>query len=307
MALQSYTSNKIGLAARASELLSLSSIYRRSSPEIAMKAFRQFSSIHKELAELRCQPIAGLDVLEVGCGQNPMNLALFARENRAIGIDSEITLAGVSIATTLKVLRANGAMRVVKSMGRKALGLDKRLKRAFEEVADIDPNSKLDIRLMDASSLSFPEESFDIVFSRAVFEHIENPTSVTREARRVLRPGGTFYCLLHLYTSDNGCHDARIFSGSPNRPPRWAHLRSAHRGTVQENTFLNRWRLPEWKEMCAAELPGSSVTPLMDDASPERRQELAILRDGGELTEYSDEELLSPTLKVIWSKSAVAA
>ncbi len=44
----------------------------------------------------------------------------------------------------------------------------------------------------DGVNLPFPDESFDLVYSRQVFEHVRHPDQVTREIRRVLRPGGVF-------------------------------------------------------------------------------------------------------------------
>lgn len=43
----------------------------------------------------------------------------------------------------------------------------------------------------DIGHLPFPNESFDMVISRSVIEHLEEPERVFREFFRVLRPGGT--------------------------------------------------------------------------------------------------------------------
>ena len=45
-------------------------------------------------------------------------------------------------------------------------------------------------RLEDAGLL---ENTFDVVYSNAVFEHLLSPSSVVTEVTRVLRPGGIFY------------------------------------------------------------------------------------------------------------------
>jgi ubiquinone/menaquinone biosynthesis C-methylase UbiE len=42
----------------------------------------------------------------------------------------------------------------------------------------------------DLSKLPFPEGHFDLVISRYVIEHLEDPGQVFREFRRVLKPGG---------------------------------------------------------------------------------------------------------------------
>lgn len=56
------------------------------------------------------------------------------------------------------------------------------------------PGTKLDFAQADLTMLSpFSDESFDVVGSDAVFEHVRNLPAVLREFHRVLRPGGIVY------------------------------------------------------------------------------------------------------------------
>ncbi len=46
----------------------------------------------------------------------------------------------------------------------------------------------------DPVSLPWPDSTFDAVLSLGVLEHVQFPERSLDEVRRILRPGGTFYC-----------------------------------------------------------------------------------------------------------------
>lgn len=54
-----------------------------------------------------------------------------------------------------------------------------------------------DVRIGDAEALTFPDDSFDVVYSNGVLHHIPDMAQAFREIRRVLKPGGRFYILLY--------------------------------------------------------------------------------------------------------------
>lgn len=56
----------------------------------------------------------------------------------------------------------------------------------------------VDLRLMDAQDLAFPDESFDAVVATCVFCSVPDPVLGLREALRVLRPGGRLLLLEHV-------------------------------------------------------------------------------------------------------------
>ena len=64
---------------------------------------------------------------------------------------------------------------------------------------------------MDVSRMTFPDSSFDFVFSYSVFHHLPNPAQAFREVARVLRAGGVAYISFQLFTSATGCLDPRYF------------------------------------------------------------------------------------------------
>ena len=82
---------------------------------------------------------------------------------------------------------------------------------------------------MDARAMTFGADSFDLVYSFHVLEHIQPPEQVVAEIRRVLKPGMPF-CL-----------------GTPNRRRVLGYLGSA-------NTPLTsklRWNIADWRARLA--------------------------------------------------------
>jgi SAM-dependent methyltransferase len=70
------------------------------------------------------------------------------------------------------------------------------------------------IRHEDATSLSFPDASFDVLVSNDVFEHVADIEATLSEARRVLRPGGTLLFSVPFYGTDATEQRAALVAGT---------------------------------------------------------------------------------------------
>jgi hypothetical protein len=82
--------------------------------------------------------------------------------------------------------------------------------------------------------------------------------------------------------------------------PYWPHLRSQHRDRVQAFAYINKLSLDDWRRVFSTELPGVNFAHDMDRGHlPEV---LGKLRADGELTGYTDEELLTHNFIMIWQK-----
>src|SRR5215469_383691 len=55
-------------------------------------------------------------------------------------------------------------------------------------------------------NLPFENDSFDVILSYDVFEHIETMDDLLRECRRVLKPGGTLYAVFPPFYHPTGSH-----------------------------------------------------------------------------------------------------
>lgn len=83
--------------------------------------------------------------------------------------------------------------------------------------------------------IPYPDESFDVVISANVLEHVDEPALVFAEIHRVLRPGGHF-----LFKTPNKHHYVPTIARlTPHRFHTWVNRR---RGVADCDTFPTRYR-----------------------------------------------------------------
>ncbi|MGQ0428418.1 MAG: class I SAM-dependent methyltransferase [Gammaproteobacteria bacterium] len=88
----------------------------------------------------------------------------------------------------------------------------------------------------DLAATGLGDDSVDVVYSRSVFEHLDDPAAVLREFRRILRPGGR--CL--VLTASLWDYATLIARLVPNR----FHARIVEQaeGRAREDVFPTRYR-----------------------------------------------------------------
>jgi SAM-dependent methyltransferase len=88
----------------------------------------------------------------------------------------------------------------------------------------------------DLADLPFADGSFDLVFSKYVFEHLRRPAVTLRELRRVLRPGG------HLvFHTPNRYHYVAL--GAMLTPQRFHVWFNERRGRAAADSFPTAYRI----------------------------------------------------------------
>jgi SAM-dependent methyltransferase len=247
--------------------------------------------------------LRGRRLLDVGAGQGLFQLAYFSRRNEVVGIDLEVIAQGASPVPYVRMLRSNGVRRTVKTVGRKLLGVDARYRAELTRQLGLRRFPRLRVLPMDACAMSFPDGSFEVVYSHSVFQHLPEPERGLEEVKRVLAPGGVAHLSFHLYTSDTGSLDPRLMRGAGEQLPLWAHLRPGLEELVLQNAYLNRLRLPQWRELLQSHLPGCRL--LLYAADRERLEaEARRLQAAGQLRDYQLDELTTRRIVALWQKPA---
>lgn len=283
-------------------LRSLVDVYRMNYRNIPMSVAREVKRMQEgeeRIVALFGKPIVNSDVLEIGPGQRSPFRYYFSARNRYLGIDIEPNQETGILAGFVDDLRNRGATRALKTLGRRAFGLDRSYDREMCHQLGI-AKAGGEILCMDAAQMTFDDESMDIVVSTSVFEHLPAPDRVISEIARVLRPNGVAQIITHLYTSDSGIHDTRIFAEVRDSIPLWSHLRPEHRHKVRSNSYLNEMRLAQYKREFDAHWPGAQH--ILFGETQAKRHALQELRAAGELSDFTDDELLADVLYTIWKK-----
>lgn len=122
------------------------------------------------------------------------------------------------------------------------LDLSDRFRNAGERLALEKGVSNVRFTQADGGALPFRDASFDVVLSHAVIEHVADPASYLREARRVLTPGGVLFLQTAPYLSPHGSHLPRL------KVPVPLHLLVGRRAAFAASCWLAR-RAPQWLDV----------------------------------------------------------
>lgn len=243
-------------------------------------------------------PLKNLNFLEIGPGQGLERAYYFGMRNHVTALDLDVIPTGPM--GYLKMIQENGFGRFAKTVGRQ-LFVGKANRAAWAKAIGAKTLQAPTLMHGNICQQVPKHKSYDGVISWSVFEHLPNPEAALTHVIEALRPGGLFYISLHLYTSNSGHHDIRAFTGKEDALPLWAHLRPSTSHLIEPSSYLNGWRLSQWRELLTAKAPG--FTEYLESYEHKQKygsQMTPELRK--ELSDYTDEELYTVNAIYMWKK-----
>ena len=245
----------------------------------------------ERMAQALGRPVRGLDILEIGAGQQCERARYLGQYNLTTVIDLDWIPRTSGIGDYVAMLKRNGVGRLIKTAGRRLLRVDRMRRDAWARALGTSTFRDPFMMHGDVCSDPLPESAFDLIVSWSVFEHLRDPAAAMRNIWRALRPDGVFFIGIHLYTATNGHHDfSRSQTGDDGLPP-WAHLRPSTRHLVRPSAFLNEWRVADWRRLYA---DYAEVKEYLDDYGDAVRMR-GLLTDSlrAELDAFDEPELVT--------------
>lgn len=196
------------------------------------------------------EDVTGLDVLDVGGGDRAQLSLLFAADGaRVTSLDSIPVAFGYRRPRMWAALaKSDGPLGAVRAVVRDVVHTFRYWRRLERRAGRRLPFRAVHLIHGDAARLPFADDSFDIVISSAVWEHLRDVERATKEVNRVLRPTGIAAIQIALFPSLQGGHHPEWHSTDPAmrreiRP--WDHL---YPDRKQLPTYLNEWRERQYRE-----------------------------------------------------------
>jgi SAM-dependent methyltransferase len=262
--------------------------------------FRSVLQAETRMSACLEKPVENLRILEIGPGQGLERARYFGIRNEVIGLDLDVIPVQTNLAVYLRMLQVNGFGRLAKTLGRKII-VGSTNENAWSRVIGAGEMSRPRILEGDICGRLPELGQFDLIMSWSVFEHLPDPKKALENVVRLLRPGGVLYLSLHLYTSNNGHHDIRAFTGQEEKLPMWGHLRESTRRQIQPSSYLNRWRLFQWREQFSTLTPG--FTEFLESHDHRLKYGPRITREiQAELGDFTEEELFTVDAVYVWKK-----
>jgi SAM-dependent methyltransferase len=217
-----------------------------------------FKKMLRDLQAVGYNGIKGQSILDLGCGTRySLALQLVANGASVTALDVDYIITDWLPLAFYRIIKKGGFLRAVKAAVRRIL-FDERYYKTLEKVAGqslLNFRDKITFVVTEAEEpYPLPDESFDLIVAIAVLEHVTNVRLFASEVKRMLKPGGYFYAIIHnFYSLSGGHHPEWAFPDEhPSKiVPPWDHLR-ANRFPV--SAYLNKLKPEQYLEIFGGQL-----------------------------------------------------
>ncbi len=235
-------------------------------------------------------------ILDVGCGKSFwLSLLLASHGANVTGIDTEVVTPGFSRKKYIDMMNNNGFERALRTF----IWEQVFAKPYFKELANLNGAaldfSAVELKAMSGSEIAFPDDTFDLVVSHEVFEHISDISSTLKGLQRVIKPEGKTYIYIHNFTSLSGGHHIawKHPDTKPSRKvPAWDHLREKRYPEIP--SWLNGLREYDYRTEFEKYFEIIEWIPMAKEGESLLTDEIRR-----ELSDYSEQELLTKGFVVV--------
>lgn len=219
------------------EMLDLFTYHSKSTARFAQHDVHNvFEKTMRDLNQCGFNDIVGKRILDLGCGQRfPFALQCAAYGAKVTALDIDYIKPDSLPLAFYRTVKHNSIKRAAKSAVRRVLW-DDAYYHALENSAGrplrrFQP--RIEFIVADPTNVSYPlpSDSFDLIASCSVLEHVKDIPQFSAQVARLLDWGGFFHAIIHNFFSLSGGHNLEWAfpdeSPSANVPP-WDHLRKNH-------------------------------------------------------------------------------
>ena len=263
--------------------------------DFAIEHYKFFTNMIEKLHKYK-PDVKSLRILEVGCGKSYwLTLLLHSYGAKVTGIDTEFTSADNNISKYLSIFRENGIERMLRTFV-----WDKFYAAPYyKQLASLSSFplqfKGIDVRRHSADDSEFPDNTFDVVVSHEVFEHIEDIPKTICTLKRILKPDGITYIYVHNFTSLSGGHHIAWkypdTEPSDTVPP-WDHLRENRFPDIP--SWLNKLREKDYRKEFEKYMNVIEWLPTVKEG-----EKLLTPDIRAELSDYNEDELLTKGFIII--------
>ncbi len=285
----------IGLFKRLGLFLSMIRYGNAHNLDFAVEHYEFFENMVNKLNALGIHE-KKLRALEVGCGKAYwLTLLMHNYGMNVTGIDIEFTSSNNQLSKYFSIFRENGIERMLRTYV-----WDKFYSKPYyNQLASLSPFplkfNNVDVRRMSIVNTDFPENTFDLVVSHEVFEHIADIPGTVLTLKRILKPDGITYIYVHNFTSLSGGHHIAWkypdTEPSDTVPP-WDHLRDKHFPDIP--SWLNELRENEYRKEFEKHMEIIEWLPIGKEGEKLLTPDIRV-----ELSDYDEHELLTKGFIII--------